>query len=85
MTYQVSVFRSADNQLIDQLTSENKILNFEPQVFCPDYVAKIRSGLSITVLEKKTENLGSRKKKKSPKAALDFFFLRKFSRVPVRA
>ena len=56
MTYQIPVFPPADNQLIDQLTSEKKILNFEPQVFCPDYVAKIRSGLSITVLEKKTQN-----------------------------
>ena len=53
------IFHSADymaeKQLIDQLVSENEILNLEPQVFCPDYVAKIRSGLSITVLEKKTE------------------------------
>ena len=40
-------------QLIDQLTSEKKILNLELHIFCPDYAPKIRSGLSITVLEKK--------------------------------
>ena len=43
----------ADNQLIDQLISENEILNLELHIFCPDYAPKIRSGLSITVIEKK--------------------------------
>ena len=53
------IFHSADymaeKQLIDQLTSENKFLNFEPQVLCSDYVAKIRSELSIAALEKKLD------------------------------
>ena len=51
------------NQLIDQLTSENTILNFEPQVFWPDNVAKIRSELSITVLEKKMKTADRVKKR----------------------
>ena len=53
MTYQVSVFLPADNQLIDQLTSEKKILNLEQYIFSADYNAKIRLELSINVLEKK--------------------------------
>ena len=36
-------------------SSDEKTPNFEQYIFSPDYTAKIRSGLSITVLEKKTE------------------------------
>ena len=63
MSYRISVFLSADNQLIDQLTSEKKILNIEFHIFRPDHYTKIRSRLSITVLQKKKENWISLKKK----------------------
>ena len=36
-------------------SSDTKFMNLPPYVFDVDYVAKIRSELSITVLEKKTE------------------------------
>ena len=36
-------------------SSETKFMNLPPYVFDVDYVAKIRSELTITVLEKKTE------------------------------
>ena len=39
--------------LLGNESSEVDFMNFEPYVFHVDYVAKIRSGLSITVLEKK--------------------------------
>ena len=36
-------------------SSENIFMNSQPYVFDVDYVAKIRSGLSIIVLEEKTK------------------------------
>ena len=36
-------------------SSETKFMNLPPYVFDVDHVAKIRSELSITILEKKTE------------------------------
>ena len=51
ITYAISVLRSADYQL----TLEGKILNLELSIFCVDYITKIRSGLSITVVEKKSD------------------------------
>ena len=57
-----TVFRQKDpeNRCLDLVTSllgnessEVNFTNFDPYVFHVDYVAKIRSGLSITVLEKK--------------------------------
>ena len=44
-------------------SSETNFMNLPPYVFDVDYVAKIRSGLSITVLEKKKLKTDSRLKK----------------------
>ena len=38
-------------------SSENKFMNLLPYVFDVDYAAKIRSELSVTVLEKKRSKL----------------------------
>ena len=42
-------------------SSETKIMNSPCYVFDVDYVGKIRSGLSITVLEIKIESIGGKK------------------------
>ena len=42
-------------------SSEANFMNLPPYVFDVDYVAKIRSGLSITVLEKKSTKLPLKK------------------------
>ena len=55
-------------------SSENIFMNLPTYVFDVDYVANIRSELSITVLEKKTEQNYRLKK-----SDLTFNFLLKFS------
>ena len=63
MTYQIPVFRSAGNQLIDQLLRNEGLTIFGKIACFVDDDAKNRLSLSILVLEKQLQTLSSLKMK----------------------